>query len=222
MTATLPSSSLVMMRRSVRHVTFVALVVVALLGSFGGMVDAEIRDLRVLLQPDSTLVHFSEGYLVAPGFIDLSLLKFITLGEPTEIWASQLANDDDIALILDDDSNVDIDDDYAIAAAQAEEEGNDISNYDNGGDDNYGVEESGNSSEEGEGDDDNVESFEGGGEIIEDFEGEVDLDEEEDGDDDGDGDGEEKVYDGDGDGDGDSSSGELPDDDGRRWGRRRR
>lgn len=43
---------------------------------------SEIRDFRVVLEPDSTVVHYSEGYLVAPGYIDLSDLKFTTTEVP--------------------------------------------------------------------------------------------------------------------------------------------
>jgi len=42
------------------------------------LVASEIRDFRVILEPDSTVVHYSEGYLIAPGYIDLSDLKFAT------------------------------------------------------------------------------------------------------------------------------------------------
>lgn len=41
---------------------------------------SEIRDFRVVLEPDSTVVHYSEGYLKAPGYIDLSNLRFSTTG----------------------------------------------------------------------------------------------------------------------------------------------
>jgi Lung seven transmembrane receptor len=42
---------------------------------------SEIRDFRVILEPDSTVVHYSEGFLVAPGYINLSDLKFTTTAE---------------------------------------------------------------------------------------------------------------------------------------------
>lgn len=40
------------------------------------MTNGEIRDFRVVLEPDPTVVHYSEGYLQAPGSIDLSDLHF--------------------------------------------------------------------------------------------------------------------------------------------------
>ena len=42
------------------------------------VVVGEIREFHVVLEPDSTVVHYSEGFLKAPGYIDLSDLKFST------------------------------------------------------------------------------------------------------------------------------------------------
>lgn len=42
---------------------------------------SEIHDFRLTLEPDSTVVHYSEGFLVAPGYINLSDLKFTTIDE---------------------------------------------------------------------------------------------------------------------------------------------
>ena len=63
-----------------------------LVASLPLVVHSEIRDFEVILKPDSKVVHYSEGYLVAPGYIDLSDLKFSTLTdvpydqfEPTDI-----------------------------------------------------------------------------------------------------------------------------------------
>lgn len=43
-------------------------------------VNAEIRPFSLLLEPASEYIHYVEGYLVAPGYIDLSKLRFFTVG----------------------------------------------------------------------------------------------------------------------------------------------
>lgn len=43
-------------------------------------VHAEIRPFSLLLEPASEYIHYVEGYLVAPGYIDLSKLRFFTVG----------------------------------------------------------------------------------------------------------------------------------------------
>lgn len=42
-------------------------------------VTAEIRSFSGILEAASSYIHYSEGYLVAPGYIDLSGLVFSTL-----------------------------------------------------------------------------------------------------------------------------------------------
>jgi hypothetical protein len=42
-------------------------------------VQAEIRDFTGVIQADSSFIHYSEGFIVAPGYIDLSELSFSTL-----------------------------------------------------------------------------------------------------------------------------------------------
>jgi hypothetical protein len=42
---------------------------------------AEIRDVTILMPPTDEFVHFTDGYLIAPGFIDLSQLKFTAISE---------------------------------------------------------------------------------------------------------------------------------------------
>ena len=41
------------------------------------MVNAEIRDFDLRLQSDSTQIHYVEGFLLTPGYIDLSELLFV-------------------------------------------------------------------------------------------------------------------------------------------------
>lgn len=45
---------------------------------FSVAVQAEIRQFDGLIEADSTYIHYSEGYIIAPGFIDLSQLSFST------------------------------------------------------------------------------------------------------------------------------------------------
>lgn len=40
---------------------------------------AEIRSFSGIIEAASSYIHYSEGYLVAPGYVDLSNLKFSTL-----------------------------------------------------------------------------------------------------------------------------------------------
>mmetsp|Transcript_16495 Transcript_16495/g.46059 ORF Transcript_16495/g.46059 Transcript_16495/m.46059 type:complete len:583 (-) Transcript_16495:474-2222(-) len=42
---------------------------------------AEIRDFSLLLNPISKYVHFTEGFLLTPGFVDLRQLKFKVVGD---------------------------------------------------------------------------------------------------------------------------------------------
>jgi hypothetical protein len=43
--------------------------------------NAEIRDVTILMPPTDEFVHFTDGYLIAPGFIDLTSLKFTAVSE---------------------------------------------------------------------------------------------------------------------------------------------
>lgn len=42
-------------------------------------VRAEIREFNGVIEADSSFVHYSEGFIIAPGFIDLSGLTFTTM-----------------------------------------------------------------------------------------------------------------------------------------------
>jgi hypothetical protein len=48
-------------------------------------VQAEIREFNGLIEADSTYIHYSEGYIIAPGFIDLSQLSFSTVENADEV-----------------------------------------------------------------------------------------------------------------------------------------
>ena len=41
-------------------------------------VRAEIREFNGVIEADSSFIHYSEGFIIAPGFIDLSGLTFTT------------------------------------------------------------------------------------------------------------------------------------------------
>lgn len=49
-----------------------------LIVSLGQVVDCEIRAFNLLLEPSTEYVHFLEGFLLTPGYIDLSELLFVT------------------------------------------------------------------------------------------------------------------------------------------------
>jgi len=55
-----------------------ALVSMALLGTAA---KAEIRAIDILMPPTDAYVHFTDGYLIAPGYIDLSGIQFTALTE---------------------------------------------------------------------------------------------------------------------------------------------
>jgi hypothetical protein len=40
---------------------------------------AEIRPFNAIIEADSTSIHYSEGFIAAPGFVDLSKLTFTTI-----------------------------------------------------------------------------------------------------------------------------------------------
>lgn len=75
-----------------------------LLAFLAVLVQGEIRDIRVILDADSTVIHYSEGYLVAPGYIDLSDLKFITTdaGDFADEYEPSLTDDQDFEDEVDD------------------------------------------------------------------------------------------------------------------------
>jgi hypothetical protein len=80
--------------------------------------NAEIRDVTILMPPTDEFIHFTDGYLIAPGFIDLSKLKFTAVSE-------SIAFTDD--MMYDTDDNTDGDGDY--------EQEDDTIPDDDGGDD---------------------------------------------------------------------------------------
>lgn len=44
-------------------------------------VQAEFRDIDIIMPPTDAYVHFTDGYLIAPGYVDLSALRFTALSE---------------------------------------------------------------------------------------------------------------------------------------------
>lgn len=46
-----------------------------------GLVSSEIRTFDGIIEAASTFIHYSEGYLVAPAYIDISNLVFQTIGD---------------------------------------------------------------------------------------------------------------------------------------------
>eukprot|EP00934_Nitzschia_sp_Nitz4_P000170 Nitzschia sp. Nitz4//scaffold3_size479765//319252//321261//NITZ4_000131-RA/size479765-augustus-gene-1.611-mRNA-1//-1//CDS//3329550851//170//frame0 len=87
------------------------LALLCLLPQFG---TAEIIELDDVLEATSEEIHYVQGYIDAPGHVDLSLLDFYTLAMPTftDDWFIEDDNiDDDFAMGgLDDDDNVPSDD----------------------------------------------------------------------------------------------------------------
>lgn len=55
---------------------------------------AEIREFNGPVEADSTYIHFSEGYIVAPGYIDLSGLKFTTFDDDEGIGLGSFAGEE--------------------------------------------------------------------------------------------------------------------------------
>ena len=72
-------------------------------------VRAEIREYNGVIQADSRFIHYIEGFIIAPGFIDLSGLTFTTktgveggdydpqMRDPADESAGNSENDDDNA-----------------------------------------------------------------------------------------------------------------------------
>jgi hypothetical protein len=61
------------------HLRVTALVL--LLAATASLTGAEYREFNGLIEADSTFIHYSEGYIVAPGFIDLTHLTFTTVDD---------------------------------------------------------------------------------------------------------------------------------------------
>lgn len=57
--------------------------------------NAEIRTFSGVIEAASSYIHYSEGYLVAPGFVDLSELKFTSLDYKTDTEIYVPGEDDD-------------------------------------------------------------------------------------------------------------------------------
>mmetsp|Transcript_67930 Transcript_67930/g.100774 ORF Transcript_67930/g.100774 Transcript_67930/m.100774 type:complete len:165 (+) Transcript_67930:163-657(+) len=66
-------------------------------------VESEIRTFHGELEAASNYIHFSEGYLVTPGYVDLTKLTFTTSDEDSEYDYHERADDDY-------ESNFDVDD----------------------------------------------------------------------------------------------------------------
>jgi hypothetical protein len=65
-----------------------------------GLARAEIRDMEFLLEPTEDSIHFTDGYLRGPGYIDLSALVFTAVSEnftPVDVGTNDDSplNDDD-------------------------------------------------------------------------------------------------------------------------------
>jgi Lung seven transmembrane receptor len=56
---------------------------------------SEIIDVRMILEPDSTSIHYFDGFLVAPGYINLSDLRFSTTDEGSYPDDFEFDNNDD-------------------------------------------------------------------------------------------------------------------------------
>lgn len=76
-----------------------------------GLVSSEIRTFSGIIEAASTFIHYSEGYLVAPAFIDISNLVFQTIddgGKKAYVLDKRVPEEDD-ALKADDDESGDDD-----------------------------------------------------------------------------------------------------------------
>lgn len=79
----------------------------ALLLIFSLVIEAEIREFNGVIDADSSFIHYSEGFIIAPGFIDLSELTFTTTAggedsdydpetrDPSDETAGDSESDDD-------------------------------------------------------------------------------------------------------------------------------
>jgi hypothetical protein len=66
------------------------------------VVTSEIVPLSLILDADSTTVHYIQGYITAPGYVDISDLKFVSTEEPEFVHGE----DDDMFEAEDDDSSM--------------------------------------------------------------------------------------------------------------------
>jgi hypothetical protein len=64
------------------------------------VVTSEIVPLSLILDADSTTVHYIQGYITAPGYVDITDLKFVSTEEPAFVHGQ----DDDMFETEDDDS----------------------------------------------------------------------------------------------------------------------
>jgi len=68
-------------------------------GLFGTLGRAEIQPFNILLQPDETTIHYYDGFIRAPGFIDMTDLTFVTSAnnyvDHDPIWNDDNLNDDE-------------------------------------------------------------------------------------------------------------------------------
>lgn len=62
---------------------------------FFPIVNAEIRSFSGVIEAASSYIHYSEGYLVAPGYVDISNLKFSTLLYVEDAEVDVVGKDDD-------------------------------------------------------------------------------------------------------------------------------
>jgi len=118
-----------------------------LLAAQTSTIKSEIRTFNGELEAASNYIHFSEGYLVTPGYIDLSDLTFTTTDEESDYEYHDRVDDDGI------DDDIPLDDDSAMDEEDAEEE--EEGEEDRQGDDAVDVDEGeeGGDVEEGDGDD---------------------------------------------------------------------
>lgn len=74
---------------------------------FSLVIEAEIREFNGVIEADSRFIHYSEGFIIAPGYIDLSELTFTTtaggedsdydpeMRDPSDETAGDSESDDD-------------------------------------------------------------------------------------------------------------------------------
>jgi hypothetical protein len=84
---------------------------------FSLAIEAEIREFNGLIDADSSFIHYSEGFIIAPGYIDLSELTFTTtaggeddgydpeMRDPSDETAGDSETDDDTMIPGDADTN---------------------------------------------------------------------------------------------------------------------
>lgn len=74
---------------------------------FSLVIEAEIREFNGVIEANSSFIHYSEGFIIAPGYIDLSELTFTTtaggkdsdydpeMRDPSDETAGDSESDDD-------------------------------------------------------------------------------------------------------------------------------